>query len=92
MRISLHIAGCSYDLNQCYQQGVSNVQHDVPAGSAHRMFLINTKAVRPAGADGGRAQEFAVLGATGNGAQQKLKQQQQRWKQQQQHQKQPHGA
>jgi hypothetical protein len=38
------------------------------------MFLINTKAVRPAGAEGGRAQEFAVLGATGNGAQQQQQQ------------------
>lgn len=37
------------------------------AGSAHRMFLISSKAIWPAGAEGGRAQEFAVLGATGNG-------------------------
>lgn len=31
------------------------------------MFLINTKELAPAGAAGGRSQEFAVLGATGNG-------------------------
>lgn len=33
------------------------------------MFLINTKELAPAGAAGGRSQEFAVLGATGNGEQ-----------------------
>lgn len=32
------------------------------------MFLISTKELAPAGAPGGRAQEFVVLGATGNGA------------------------
>ncbi|KIY99965.1 hypothetical protein MNEG_7997 [Monoraphidium neglectum] len=37
-------------------------------GSAHRMFLVSTEEVRPAGAPGGRAHKFAVLGATGNGA------------------------
>lgn len=37
------------------------------SGSGHRMFLINTKELAPAGAPEGRAQEFAVLGATGNG-------------------------
>jgi hypothetical protein len=36
-------------------------------GSAHRMFLIQTKEVAPAGAPGGRSQDFDVLGATGNG-------------------------
>lgn len=30
------------------------------------MFLISTKELAPAGAPGGRAQEFVVLGATGN--------------------------
>ncbi|KAI8468123.1 MAG: hypothetical protein J3K34DRAFT_523179 [Monoraphidium minutum] len=35
-------------------------------GSAHRMFLVSTRELRPAGAPGGRAHEFAVLGATGN--------------------------
>ncbi|GBF92508.1 hypothetical protein Rsub_04612 [Raphidocelis subcapitata] len=35
-------------------------------GSGHRMFLISTRELRPAGAPGGRAQEFTVLGATGN--------------------------
>jgi hypothetical protein len=39
----------------------------VYAGSAHRMFLISTKELTPAGAEGGRSQEFTVLGATGNG-------------------------
>jgi hypothetical protein len=38
------------------------------AGSAHRMYLISTKELAPAGAPGGRAQEFVILGATGNGA------------------------
>lgn len=37
------------------------------AGSGHRMFLISTKELAPAGAPAGRAQEFVVLGATGNG-------------------------
>jgi len=31
------------------------------------MFLISTKELTPAGAEGGRSQEFTVLGATGNG-------------------------
>ena len=31
------------------------------------MFLISTQEAAPAGAAGGRAQEFTVLGATGNG-------------------------
>ena len=33
------------------------------------MFLISTKELAPAGASGGRAQEFVVLGATANGEQ-----------------------
>jgi hypothetical protein len=33
------------------------------------MFLISTKQLAPAGAPDGRAQEFVVLGATGNGKQ-----------------------
>jgi hypothetical protein len=33
------------------------------------MFLVSTEEVRPAGAPGGRAHKFAVLGATGNGEQ-----------------------
>eukprot|EP00878_Enallax_costatus_P008630 GHUV01009023.1.p1 GENE.GHUV01009023.1~~GHUV01009023.1.p1 ORF type:complete len:344 (+),score=82.61 GHUV01009023.1:103-1134(+) len=41
------------------------IQRALP-GSGHRMFLINTKELAPAGAPGGRSQEFAVLGATGN--------------------------
>jgi hypothetical protein len=45
----------------------AGVQH---AGSGHRMFLISTKQLAPAGAPDGRAQEFVVLGATGNGKQQ----------------------
>jgi hypothetical protein len=36
-------------------------------GSGHRMFLISTKQLAPSGAPAGRAQEFVVLGATGNG-------------------------
>ncbi|KAF6255345.1 hypothetical protein COO60DRAFT_1702876 [Scenedesmus sp. NREL 46B-D3] len=47
------------------QKIYERIQRALP-GSAHRMFLINTKTVRPAGAESGRAQQFAVLGATGN--------------------------
>ncbi|KAF8063783.1 Map3k1 [Scenedesmus sp. PABB004] len=35
-------------------------------GSGHRMFLLGTSELRPAGAPGGRAQQFSVLGATAN--------------------------
>ena len=38
-----------------------------PPGSGHRLFLIQRRALRPVGAEGGAAEEFAVLGATGNG-------------------------
>lgn len=31
------------------------------------MFLLSTKELAPAGAPGGRAQEFSMTGATGNG-------------------------
>lgn len=37
-------------------------------GSGHRMFLISTTQVRPAGDPQGAEQAYAVLGATGNGA------------------------
>ncbi|WIA41605.1 hypothetical protein OEZ86_008965 [Tetradesmus obliquus] len=47
------------------QKIYERIQRALP-GSAHRMFLINTKVLRPAGAQGGRAQQFAVLGATSN--------------------------
>ncbi|GFR45239.1 hypothetical protein Agub_g6637 [Astrephomene gubernaculifera] len=35
-------------------------------GSAHRMFLVDSRQLAPVGAPGGPAQEFHVLGATGN--------------------------
>lgn len=37
------------------------------AGSGHRLFLIDRKVLEPVGTEGGAAEEFAVLGATGNG-------------------------
>eukprot|EP00879_Flechtneria_rotunda_P028992 GHRR01031243.1.p1 GENE.GHRR01031243.1~~GHRR01031243.1.p1 ORF type:complete len:247 (+),score=58.84 GHRR01031243.1:121-861(+) len=47
------------------QAVLQRIQRALP-GSAHRMFLISTKELSPAGAGAGRSQEFAVLGATGN--------------------------
>ena len=35
-------------------------------GSGHRLFLLDRKVLAPVGARGGAAEEFAVLGATGN--------------------------
>eukprot|EP00775_Hariotina_reticulata_P009934 gene9934-10089_t len=43
----------------------TRIQRALP-GSAHRMFLISTKELAASGAEGGRSQEFTVLGATGN--------------------------
>ncbi|GAB4820534.1 hypothetical protein N2152v2_007580 [Parachlorella kessleri] len=37
-----------------------------PPGSGHRLFLIDRKLLSPVGSEEGAAEEFAVLGATGN--------------------------
>ena len=41
--------------------------HWHPAGSGHRMFLLERKVQAPIGSEGGPVEHFAVLGATGNG-------------------------
>ena len=38
----------------------------MPGPGSHRLFLIERKPLRPLEAEGGAAEEFAVLGATGN--------------------------
>ena len=35
-------------------------------GAAHRLFLVERKQLAAPGSEGGGAEEFAVLGATGN--------------------------
>lgn len=47
------------------QKTRERIQRALP-GSAHRMFLIETKQLSTVGSEGGPSQEFAVLGATGN--------------------------
>ena len=43
------------------------MQRALPGAGGHRMFLINRVPLREAGDEGGAAEQFAVLGATGNG-------------------------
>lgn len=38
------------------------------SGSGHRMFMLDRKTIGPLGSEGGPVEEFAILGATGNGA------------------------
>lgn len=37
----------------------------MPGAGGHRLFLVDRRSVRPVGAEGGGAEEFVVLGATG---------------------------
>jgi hypothetical protein len=61
-------ASCTASVLSCRCRRTAHCLLRPAAGSAHCMFLISTKQLAPAGAPGGRAQEFVVLGATGNGA------------------------
>ena len=50
-----------------WAQGADGGLSDTRAGSGHRLFLIDRKLLAPVGSQEGAAEEFAVLGATGNG-------------------------